>query len=119
MKLSDIENPKLRERILQAYSAQNSRRRGNSFVQELQDDRSRQTDNRPAKAKNHGAHNPQFRVSVTLLVADNRGRDGDGAYSTIQDCLIHAVGRLAGLDTGALREAATCVKRTGGCDCNH
>jgi len=96
------------------YETNSPELRGNPIVQKHQDDCSQQADNRPAKAKNHGANNPKFRVAVTLLVGDNRDRDGDGAYSTIQDCLISAVGRLLKVDRIALRRMAKSVERSGG-----
>lgn len=54
---------------------------------------------------------PEFRVSVTLCISDERDRDNDGAYSTIQDCLIAAVGRLAQMDSRTLRKHAAGFKR--------
>lgn len=119
MNLNDIKDPKLRERILQADATQNSGRRRNPVVQEQQNDcphqGSSRADNQPKKAAGDGGDNPQYRITVTLLVSDWRDRDGDGAYSTLQDCLIHAAGRLLEMDSRTLRSAAKGVERSGGC----
>jgi hypothetical protein len=58
-----------------------------------------------------GNHHRGFKITVTFLVSDRRDRDGDGMYSTIQDCLIHAVGRLTNLDRTALRKMAKSIER--------
>lgn len=53
-----------------------------------------------------GASHPKFRISIDFLVADRRRRDADGMLSTILDCLVHAQGRLAPVDTGDQRQGS-------------
>jgi len=50
--------------------------------------------------KMDGAMRPSFRVAVNLRVSDNRGRDADGALSTLLDCLVSAARRLRDVDNG-------------------
>lgn len=56
-------------------------------------------------------HSGQFNIAATLHISDERNRDNDGAYTTLQDCLIAAIGRLSKMDTVALRSYAACLKR--------
>lgn len=72
------------------------------------------TDNKSKEPAMDGSMHGPFRVSVTLLVSDERDRDGDGMYSTIQDCLIAAIGRLAQMDRLALRKLAKSEERRRG-----
>lgn len=97
-----------------AYQARRAWNRRSAVVQEFQDDRSWQADNQSKKTKMDAAMHQRYRVSVTLLVADERDRDGDGMYSTIQDCLIAAVGRLVKMDRIALRKLAKSEERRRG-----
>lgn len=56
---------------------------------------------RRCKPKDKGADepdHPRFGVAITLRVSDRRVRDGDGAESTILDCIIAAVRRLKKMD---------------------
>jgi hypothetical protein len=100
------------QKELAGYDSPSYQRAGGDMqFQEQQDAGSGPSDNRPQEAKTNGADNPEYRISVTLLVADHRQRDADGALSTVLDCLIHAIGRLTGLDSRNLRKAATCEKR--------
>lgn len=57
---------------------------------------------------------PSYRVSVTLRISDERDRDNDGAVSTLFDCLVSAVGRLAQMDSLTLRKHAASFKRKRG-----
>ncbi len=98
------------------YQARNNRPGGSGVVQKHQDGNNQTAptpDNKPSKKKTNGPHNQSFRVNVTFLVADNRDRDADGMYSTVQDCLIDAVGRLLKMDRKALRRLAKSIERTG------
>lgn len=56
----------------------------------------------------------QFHVAITLFVSDERERDGDGAESTLLDCLIAARKRLLSLPDRVLLEVLQVSKRTGG-----
>lgn len=98
----------------QKRNAKNTRIGRSSELQELQDDSARKADNRPNKTEVDGAMHPRYRVAATFFVADNRDRDGDGMYSTIQDCLIAAIGRLAEMDRLALRRLAKSEERKRG-----
>lgn len=80
-------------------------------VQERQDAVTRPADNRPRQTEVDGEGRSFFRVSITLLVSDHRDRDGDGAISTILDTYLFALGRLLGLDRGALRKLAKSEER--------
>lgn len=98
------------------HQARRHRNWGCGVVQEHQDGNNKaeaKADNRPSKAKANGPYNQSFRVTVTFLVSDNRDRDGDGMYSTVQDCLIDAIGRLLEMDRKALRGLAKSIERTG------
>lgn len=68
-------------------------------------------DNRSEETKVDGEMCAEYGITVTLLVSDNRDRDGDGAFSTLQDCIIRAVGRLAKVDSKAQRILAASLKR--------
>jgi hypothetical protein len=84
------------------------------IIQEQQDAGKRQVVHKSKKPEMDETMHGQFRVSVTLLVSDQRDRDGDGMYSTIQDCLIAAIGRLAKMDRLALRKLAKSEERRRG-----
>lgn len=60
----------------------------------------------PQEEKTDECDDPQFRVAIKILFSDERNRDGDGAASTIIDCLISAAGRLAQVDSRTLRKFA-------------
>ena len=71
----------------------------------------------PYRPKNKGVDgkdHPRFRVSVTLLMSDQRDRDPDGAVSTLMDCLVSARRRLLALDSQSLLRMLSLSKRTGG-----
>jgi hypothetical protein len=86
-------------------------------LQEQQADRARKK--RPALNAHHeagsaevdGVSDSEFHITVTLSISDQRDRDNDGAYTTLQDCLIAAVGRLAQMDSLTLRKHAARLKR--------
>ena len=63
-------------------------------LQELQGLLEEYVDNSPASKKPDAIHRERFRVTIDLLVSDNRRRDPDGAINTIMDCLVNAVRRL-------------------------
>lgn len=96
------------------FQSRDSRNRGSAIIQKLKNDSTRQVDNRPKKTEMDAEMHAGFRITVTLLVADRRDRDCDGAYSTIQDCLIAAIGRLAKMDRLALRKLAKSEERRRG-----
>lgn len=83
------------------------------LLQKLQDDpvEPAKDNDQAGKPSLDGEGYPEFRLSVTLCISDERDRDNDGAYSTIQDCLIAAVGRLAQMDSRTLRKHAAGFKR--------
>lgn len=122
MKLEKL-NPALRRRIEQQIQnedrAKSAGCRGGSELQKLEencsDKRPSITDNRPKETKMDGRLHPSYRVSATFLIADERDRDLDGMFSTTQDCLIAATGRLAQMDRLALRKLAKSAERSGGC----
>ena len=58
-----------------------------------------------------GQCRPKFRLSVVLRISDERHRDNDGAFTTLADCLVSAVGRLAEVDPGTQRKHANSVHR--------
>lgn len=85
-----------------------------AIIQEQQDGNNQTqttTDNKSKEPAMDGSMHGPYRVSVTLLVSDERDRDGDGMYSTIQDCLIAAIGRLAQMDRLTLRKLAKSEER--------
>lgn len=88
--------------------------RPRSSVQESQDADARQVTHRSKEAKVDGKVHPKYRIAITLLVSDRRRRDGDGAVSTLFDCLVAAIRRLPGLDTGALLRLPDGRKGPGG-----
>lgn len=69
-------------------------------LQEQQDAIEGAADNGPDQAEEDGALHPSYRVTVTLLVSDNRRRDADGALSSLMDSLVRAVGRLNPVGAG-------------------
>jgi len=91
----------------------NSKPRTRPVFQKLQDDSlETEADHDKAGASAlDGIGRPQFRVSVTFRISDERHRDNDGGYSTLADCLIAAVGRLAKMDPRVLRTHANRVHR--------
>ena len=94
-----------------AHQAKHSRPWKRPVLQEFKDDRSRSPNHGPEKAEVDGEVYPKFRASITIRVSDKRDRDNDGAVSTIFDCLIAAIGRLAKMDPGTLRKHAASLKR--------
>lgn len=98
----------------EAYKARRNRDRGGAKLQEQEEDRKENTVHKSESKAVDGQVLRGYSVSVTLRVADRRDRDGDGMYSTIQDCLIAAVGRLLGLDRIALRKLAKSEERRRG-----
>ena len=93
------------------YQAGRSRNLQRPVVQELQDDCPRSADHRPQEAGVDVEVYPEFRITAEIRISDERDRDNDGAYSTLQDCLIAAVGRLAQMDPKTLRKFAAGFKR--------
>ena len=105
--------PRWTSEQLSAHQARRAGNRPRSELQEHQDDRAWAPDNGPKEAGLDGPVYPTFRVTVEVHISDERDRDNDGAYSTLQDCLIAAIGRLAQVDPTALRKFASGAKRTG------
>lgn len=66
---------------------------------------------RSQKEEANASDDPEFRVSIEILVSDERDRDGDGITSTIFDCLISAIGRFAKVDSKPHRIHANSIKR--------
>ncbi len=83
-------------------------------LQEFKDDRAREAHHGPQKTEVDGRVHSKFHVAITLLVSDERERDGDGAEATLLDCLIHARERLLSLPDSVLLELLQVSKRTGG-----
>lgn len=84
-----------------------------NVIQKLKDAVSGPIDNRPDKAEEDGALHPRYRITVTLLVSDNRRRDADGALSSLLDSLVRAVGRLNPVGAGDRDKGAARKQRTG------
>lgn len=82
-------------------------------VQKLQNDtvESAPDNDQTGNPEMDGGCDRQFRVAITLCISDERDRDNDGAASTLLDCLIAAVGRLAQMDSRTLRKHAARLKR--------
>lgn len=96
---------------LEEYQSGRSRNRSSPQFQKLQDDRPRTADHRPQEAGMDGEVYPEFCITAEIRISDERDRDNDGAYSTLQDCLITAIGRLAQMDPKTLRKFAAGFKR--------
>lgn len=58
---------------------------------------------RPRSKRKGGKNHKRFRITATFFYSDELRRDGDGAYTTIQDCIIVARGRLVDMDTRTQR----------------
>jgi hypothetical protein len=84
---------------------------GNPVVQEQQTGDSGPDNNQPQKPGDNGADNHRFRVSITLCYSSLYNQDIDGGATTILDCLISAIGRLAQVDKRTLRKVAASAKR--------
>lgn len=84
-------------------------------VQERKDENPKRANHRPQKEKVDGRCHATYRIAATIRISDERDRDLDGALSTLQDCVINAVGRLAEMDRIDLRKCANSFKRRGGC----
>lgn len=93
------------------YQAGRVRNRERTQLQKFQDADPGPVNHGPEETGLDGAVYPEFRVSATICISDERDRDNDGAYSTLQDCLIAAVGRLAKMDSKTLRKHAAGLKR--------
>lgn len=65
-----------------------------SQLQELQGLLEEYVSHSPKSKKADEGNRKRFRITVDLLVSDNRRRDPDGAINTIMDCLVAAVRRL-------------------------
>lgn len=63
-------------------------------VQEQQVAVQREVDNQTGIQEVDGGVRPEFRVSVDLFYANKRRRDGDGAATTLADCIVTARRRL-------------------------
>jgi hypothetical protein len=63
-------------------------------LQELQSLLEEYVGHRPKGKKPDEGDSARFRVTIDLLVSDNRRRDPDGAINTIMDCLVSAVRRF-------------------------
>ncbi len=80
-------------------------------LQKLKDDCARTPDNRPAQATLDGSGVGTFRVSITLLYSSQRDSDLDGGATTLLDCYVAAIGRLAQVDGRVVRKLAASLKR--------
>lgn len=87
-----------------------------SELQELKDAHAGKADNKARAPKVDGGVHPRFHISIDLLVSDERERDGDGAESTLLDCVIHARKRLLSLPDNVLLALYESLKRPGGCE---
>lgn len=97
----------------QTHKVENRRTWALSELQKLQDDplASKADHDQAGESKVDGTSGGEFRVSVTLRISDARDRDNDGAFSTLADCLVAAIGRLAEMDARTLRKHAAGFKR--------
>ncbi len=102
-----------------AYQARRAESRPRPVVQKRQDAGPGKTDNAPKETEVDGQGRSFYSVSITLLVSDNRDRDGDGAISTLLDTYLFAIGGLLGLDRSALRKLAKSEERRRGSRNNH
>ena len=82
--------------------------------QKQKDDSPRAVDHQPKETEVDGEGRSLYRITITLLVSDRRGRDGDGAVSTILDTYLFATGRLLGVGRNALRKLAKSEERRRG-----
>jgi hypothetical protein len=109
LKLNEL-NPKLRDRIAKQMANEDSARgqksRPCTGVQKQETGDTGQPNRKNAntdRTKNctvDGAVHPKFRITVVLKFSDQRRRDGDGAYTTILDCLIIAARRFKAVGIG-------------------
>ena len=93
-----------------------NRNRGSAELQKYQANNSakkpaRNVDYRAAQKSMDGSGVGTFRMSITLLYSSQRDSDLDGGATTLCDCLIAAIGRLAQVDSGTQRKLAACLKR--------
>lgn len=65
-----------------------------------------EADNPPGKTEVDEEGRPLYRITITLRTSDNRDRDADGAYSTLLDTYLFAIGGLLGVDRRTLRTLA-------------
>jgi hypothetical protein len=82
---------------LREYQARRAARSGNGSgarKEELKDADTRKADNQAGISKVDIPMRAKFRVSVDLFYSDKRRRDGDGAATTLADCIITARRRL-------------------------
>lgn len=79
-------------------------------LQKLQTENPKRPDNKAVVPKADGKDHNRFRVTINLRVCDRRRRDADGAVTTLLDCIVSAVRRLAELDSG--RKLARGVRRS-------
>jgi len=80
------------------YQAKRERVRARPVHEELKDVDRPKANHKTRKARVDEAVHPKFRVTVTLRVSDKLRRDGDGALTTLLDCLVNTQGRLRSLD---------------------
>lgn len=82
---------------LREYQARRAARSGNGSSagkKELKDADTRKADNQAGVSRVDIPMRAKFRVSVDLFYSDKRRRDGDGAATTLADCIISARRRL-------------------------
>lgn len=99
---------------LAAYQARRAGAIPRAIVQKREDAGARKVDHGPKEAGVDEPVHSQFRVAIEIRVSDERDRDNDGAVSTILDCLIAAIGRLAKVDPATQRKYASSLKRKRG-----
>lgn len=85
-------------------------------LQKRQDDHTGKADHKTRKTSMDGEVHPKFHATITLFVSDNRRRDGDGAESTILDCIVHSFRRLSSMPDGMLLELYRSSKGRRGSD---
>jgi len=90
--------PRWTEKDLESYQAKRERVRSRPIIQELKDVDRPKANHQAGKAGVDGQVHPKFRIAITLLVSDKRCRDGDGALSTLLDCVVTASRRFHSLD---------------------
>jgi hypothetical protein len=101
--------PHASKSLIEANRAKDSRDRPCAVVQKRED----VVLNERKESGMDESCNSEYHIAVTILVSDQRDRDNDGAYTTLQDCIISAVGRLTEMDRIALRKVASRLKRRG------
>jgi hypothetical protein len=85
-----------------------------SVVQKQQAPHKRKSHHKPKASEVDEGRDRRFRITITFGVSDRRERDGDGAESTLLDCLVRARQRLMSLPDGVLMELYERAQKTRG-----